>query len=73
MQKIANDRKRNDENSIIPNTTQEMATSLNRELVIGLGQLGLPVPKFIKEQEQFDVYGMTLVLRQWTVHKQQQE
>jgi UDP-N-acetyl-D-mannosaminuronate dehydrogenase len=31
--------------------------SLNRVLVIGLGQLGLPVAKFIKEQEEFDVYG----------------
>ena len=36
---------------------QEMTTSLNRVLVIGLGQLGLPVAKFIKEQEEFDVYG----------------
>src|SRR3954469_7530494 len=36
---------------------QEMTTSLNRVLVIGLGQLGLPVAKFIKEQEGFDVYG----------------
>jgi UDP-N-acetyl-D-mannosaminuronate dehydrogenase len=36
---------------------QEMTTSLNRILVIGLGQLGLPVAKFIKEQEEFDVYG----------------
>ena len=30
---------------------------LNRVLVIGLGQLGLPVAKYIKEQEGFDVYG----------------
>ena len=36
---------------------QEMTMSLNRVLVIGLGQLGLPVAKFIKEQEEFDVYG----------------
>src|SRR3954470_13704220 len=37
-------------------TVQE-TISLNRVLVIGLGQLGLPVAKFIKEQEEFDVYG----------------
>jgi UDP-N-acetyl-D-mannosaminuronate dehydrogenase len=35
----------------------QSTTSLNRVLVIGLGQLGLPVAKFIKEQEGFDVYG----------------
>ena len=38
-------------------TTKEKTTPLNRVLVIGLGQLGLPVAKFIKEQEGFDVYG----------------
>src|ERR671921_2037600 len=31
--------------------------SLDKVLIIGLGQLGLPVAKFIKEQEGFDVYG----------------
>lgn len=31
--------------------------SLDKILIIGLGQLGLPVAKFIKEQEEFDVYG----------------
>lgn len=31
--------------------------SLHKILIIGLGQLGLPVAKFIKEQEEFDVYG----------------
>src|ERR687889_806387 len=36
---------------------QYQSTPLNRVLVIGLGQLGLPVAKFIKEQEGFDVYG----------------
>src|SRR5919107_530 len=36
---------------------QYQSTLLNRVLVIGLGQLGLPVAKFIKEQEGFDVYG----------------
>ena len=36
---------------------QQEITSLNRVLVIGLGQLGLPVAKYIKEQEGFDVYG----------------
>src|SRR5215210_1922393 len=35
---------------------QEML-SLDKVLIIGLGQLGLPVAKFIKEQEGFDVYG----------------
>src|ERR671939_284813 len=38
-------------------TLYQKTTSLNRVLVIGLGQLGLPVAKFIKEQEGFDVYG----------------
>src|SRR5215213_7346922 len=38
-------------------TLKEKTTPLNRVLVIGLGQLGLPVAKFIKEQEGFDVYG----------------
>ena len=37
-------------------TVQE-TMPLNRVLVVGLGQLGLPVAKFIKEQEEFDVYG----------------
>ena len=36
---------------------QQKITPLNRVLVIGLGQLGLPVAKYIKEQEGFDVYG----------------
>ena len=36
---------------------QHQSTPLNRVLVIGLGQLGLPVAKFIKEREGFDVYG----------------
>jgi UDP-N-acetyl-D-mannosaminuronic acid dehydrogenase len=31
--------------------------SLDKILIIGLGQLGLPVAKFIKEREGFDVYG----------------
>ena len=39
------------------NQKQYQFMSLNRVLVIGLGQLGLPVAKFIKEQEEFDVYG----------------
>ena len=38
-------------------TLKGKTTPLNRVLVIGLGQLGLPVAKFIKEQEGFDVYG----------------
>jgi UDP-N-acetyl-D-mannosaminuronate dehydrogenase len=38
-------------------TQKEKTTPLNRVLVIGLGQLGLPVAKFIKQQEGFDVYG----------------
>src|SRR4051812_35838235 len=39
------------------NQKQYQFMSLNRVLVIGLGQLGLPVAQFIKEQEEFDVYG----------------
>ena len=39
------------------NQKQYQFMPLNRVLVIGLGQLGLPVAKFIKEQEEFDVYG----------------
>ena len=39
------------------NQKQHQSTPLNRVLVIGLGQLGLPVAKFIKEREGFDVYG----------------
>ena len=38
-------------------TLQQETTPLNRVLVVGLGQLGLPVAKFMKEQEEFDVYG----------------
>jgi UDP-N-acetyl-D-mannosaminuronic acid dehydrogenase len=36
---------------------KEQLVSLDKILIIGLGQLGLPVAKFIKEQEGFDVYG----------------
>jgi UDP-N-acetyl-D-mannosaminuronic acid dehydrogenase len=36
---------------------QYRSTALNRVLVVGLGQLGLPVAKYIKEKEGFDVYG----------------
>lgn len=31
--------------------------SLNKVLIIGLGQLGLPVAKYIKQRGEFDVYG----------------
>ncbi|MDF2767553.1 MAG: wbpA, partial [Nitrososphaeraceae archaeon] len=31
--------------------------SLNKVLIIGLGQLGLPVAKYIKQRGGFDVYG----------------
>lgn len=44
-------------NSLDIDQKQYQSTPLNRVLVIGLGQLGLPVAKFIKEQEGFDVYG----------------
>jgi UDP-N-acetyl-D-mannosaminuronic acid dehydrogenase len=36
---------------------QYPSTHLNRVLVIGLGQLGLPVAKYIKQRGGFDVYG----------------
>ena len=36
---------------------QYPSTQLNRVLVIGLGQLGLPVAKYIKQGGGFDVYG----------------
>jgi UDP-N-acetyl-D-mannosaminuronic acid dehydrogenase len=32
-------------------------SSLNKILIIGLGQLGLPVAKYVKQQGGFDVYG----------------
>ena len=38
-------------------TLQQEVTQLNRILVIGLGQLGLPVAKYIKQRGGFDVYG----------------
>jgi UDP-N-acetyl-D-mannosaminuronate dehydrogenase len=38
-------------------TLQKEVTQLNRVLVIGLGQLGLPVAKYIKQRGGFDVYG----------------
>ena len=38
-------------------TIQQEVTQLNRVLVIGLGQLGLPVAKYIKQRGGFDVYG----------------
>jgi UDP-N-acetyl-D-mannosaminuronic acid dehydrogenase len=38
-------------------TLQQEVTQLNRVLVIGLGQLGLPVAKYIKQRGGFDVYG----------------
>jgi nucleotide sugar dehydrogenase len=38
-------------------TLQQEVTQLNRVLVIGLGQLGLPVAKYIKQRVGFDVYG----------------
>lgn len=38
-------------------TLQKEVTHLNRVLVIGLGQLGLPVAKYIKQRGGFDVYG----------------
>ena len=36
---------------------QYPSTQLNRVLVIGLGQLGLPVARYIKQRGGFDVYG----------------
>jgi UDP-N-acetyl-D-mannosaminuronic acid dehydrogenase len=39
------------------NQKQYQFMPLNRVLVVGLGQLGLPVAKYIKEKEGFDVYG----------------
>src|ERR687896_981458 len=36
---------------------QYPSTQLNRVLVIGLGQLGLPVAKYVKQRGGFDVYG----------------
>jgi UDP-N-acetyl-D-mannosaminuronic acid dehydrogenase len=36
---------------------QQEVTQLNRVLVIGLGQLGLPVARYIKQRGGFDVYG----------------
>jgi UDP-N-acetyl-D-mannosaminuronic acid dehydrogenase len=38
-------------------TLQQEAMQLNKVLVIGLGQLGLPVAKYIKQRVGFDVYG----------------
>ena len=38
-------------------TLQQEVTQLNRVLVVGLGQLGLPVAKYIKQRGGFDVYG----------------
>src|ERR687890_1489386 len=38
-------------------TLQKKVTQLNRVLVIGLGQLGLPVARYIKQRGGFDVYG----------------
>jgi UDP-N-acetyl-D-mannosaminuronate dehydrogenase len=38
-------------------TLQQEVTQLNRVLVIGLGQLGLPVAEYVKQREGFDVYG----------------
>jgi UDP-N-acetyl-D-mannosaminuronic acid dehydrogenase len=38
-------------------TLQQEVTRLNKVLVIGLGQLGLPVAKYIKQRGGFDVYG----------------
>src|ERR671915_2095500 len=42
---------------IIADQIQYPSTQLNRVLVIGLGQLGLPVAKYIKQRGGFDVYG----------------
>ena len=37
---------------------QELTTTgCSKVLVIGLGQLGLPVAQYIKEKRGFDVYG----------------
>lgn len=38
-------------------TLQREVMQLNKVLVIGLGQLGLPVAKYVKQQGGFDVYG----------------
>jgi UDP-N-acetyl-D-mannosaminuronic acid dehydrogenase len=38
-------------------TLQQEVTRLNKVLVIGLGQLGLPVAEYIKQRGGFDVYG----------------
>jgi UDP-N-acetyl-D-mannosaminuronic acid dehydrogenase len=43
--------------SLLDDQRQYQSMPLNRVLVIGLGQLGLAVAKYIKEQEGFDVYG----------------
>jgi UDP-N-acetyl-D-mannosaminuronic acid dehydrogenase len=36
---------------------QYPSTQLNKVLVVGLGQLGLPVAKYVKQRGGFDVYG----------------
>jgi UDP-N-acetyl-D-mannosaminuronic acid dehydrogenase len=38
-------------------TLQQEEMQLNKVLVIGLGQLGLPVAKYVKQRGGFDVYG----------------
>jgi UDP-N-acetyl-D-mannosaminuronic acid dehydrogenase len=38
-------------------TLQQEVMQLNRVLVIGLGQLGLPVAEYVKQRGGFDVYG----------------
>lgn len=38
-------------------TLQQEVTQLNKVLVIGLGQLGLPVAEYVKQRGGFDVYG----------------
>src|SRR5918912_4181026 len=47
----------------------EKLTESNKIIIIGLGQLGLPVAKYVKDKGFDNVYDMILVLQQWIVHK----
>ena len=47
----------------------DASCSKDEVLVIGLGQLGLPVAKYVKDEEDLIRMVMTLVQKQWIVHR----
>ncbi len=58
---------------LVANQKQNVPMQFNKVLIVGLGQLGLPVAKYVQEKGFDDVYGYDISPKQWIVQKKQQE